>query len=44
MNTNINDIQDRYTAETVQYESSNIAAVLENLKASRDFDRDNHSF
>ncbi|EGF21700.1 MULTISPECIES: hypothetical protein [Streptococcus] len=34
MNTNINDIQDRYTAETVQYESSNIAAVLENLKAA----------
>ena len=34
MNTNINEIQDRYTAPTVQYESNNIAAALEQLKTA----------
>ena len=34
MNTNINDIQGRYSADTIEYESSNIQAVLESLKAA----------
>ena len=35
MNTNINDIQDRYTADRVVYDNSNLANLLAEAKAAK---------